>query len=104
MRTVKTLLFAGIFCFTCLAANPPADPTPDTSEANLVIQAALQPSPLEANLHRLTDEIGGRVPGTVAMQHAVTWGVQAFTAAAEPCSRLSWCAQFPRPGRPRSPR
>jgi len=77
MRTVKTLLFAGIFCFTCLAANPPADP----SEANLVIQAALQPSPLEANLHRLTDEIGGRVPGTPAMQHAITWGVQAFTAA-----------------------
>jgi len=77
MRTVKTLLFAGIFCFTCLAANPPADP----SEANLVIQAALQPSSLEANLHRLTDEIGGRVPGTPAMQHAVTWGVQAFTAA-----------------------
>jgi Zn-dependent M28 family amino/carboxypeptidase len=81
MRTVKTLLFAGVFCFTCLAANPPADPTADTSEANQVIQAALQPSALEANLHRLTDEIGGRVPGTVAMQHAVTWGVQAFTAA-----------------------
>src|SRR5580692_4549536 len=81
MRTVKTLLFAGIFCFTCLAANPPAGTTADTSEANQVIQAALQPSALEANLHRLTDEIGGRVPGTVAMQHAVTWGVQAFTAA-----------------------
>jgi carboxypeptidase Q len=81
MRTVKTLLFAGVFCFTCLAANPPADPSADTSEANQVIQAALQPSPLEVNLHRLTDEIGGRVPGTVAMQHAVTWGVQAFTAA-----------------------
>ena len=85
MRTVKTLLFAGVFCFTCLAANPPvkttADTTADPSEANQVIQAALQPSSLEVNLHRLTDEIGGRVPGTVAMQHAVTWGVQAFTAA-----------------------
>jgi Zn-dependent M28 family amino/carboxypeptidase len=81
MQTVKTLLFAGIFCFTCLAANPPADTTADTSEASRVIQAALQPSSLEVNLHRLTDEIGGRVPGTVAMQHAVTWGVQAFTAA-----------------------
>jgi Zn-dependent M28 family amino/carboxypeptidase len=77
MRIGKTLLFSFIFCVTCLAANPPAD----TSEANLVIQAALQPSPLEVNLHRLTDEIGGRVPGTVAMQHAITWGVQAFTAA-----------------------
>src|SRR5579863_9166544 len=81
MQTVKTLLFAGIFCFTCLAANPPADATVDTSEVNQVIQAALQPSSLEVNLHRLTDEIGGRVPGTVAMQHAVAWGIQAFTAA-----------------------
>ena len=29
----------------------------------------------------MTDEIGGRVPGTPAMQHAVAWGMQAFTAA-----------------------
>jgi Zn-dependent M28 family amino/carboxypeptidase len=77
MRTLKTLFFAGIFSFTCLAATPSAD----TSEADRVIHAALQPSPLEANLQRLTDEIGGRVPGTLAMQHAVAWGVQAFTAA-----------------------
>ena len=77
MRTVKTLFFAAIFSLICLAATPPFDP----SEANRVIQSALQPSPLEANLQRLTDEIGGRVPGTVAMQHAVAWGVQAFTAA-----------------------
>jgi carboxypeptidase Q len=77
MRTVKTLFFTSIFSLTCLAATPPAD----TSEANRVIQAALQPSPLETNLRRLTDEIGGRVPGTLAMQHAVAWGMQAFTAA-----------------------
>jgi carboxypeptidase Q len=77
MRTVKTLFYAAIFSLTCLAATSP----PDTSEANRVIQAALQPSPLETNLQRLTDEIGGRVPGTLAMQHAVAWGVQAFTAA-----------------------
>src|SRR5579864_5383876 len=76
MRTVKTLFFACIFSLTCLAAPPS-----DTSEANRVIQAALQPSPLETNLQRLTDEIGGRVPGTLAMQHAMAWGVQAFTAA-----------------------
>jgi carboxypeptidase Q len=76
MRTVKALFFAGIFCFTCLAATPA-----DSNEANLVIQSALQPSPLEANLQRLTDEVGGRVPGTLGMQHAVAWGIQAFTAA-----------------------
>jgi len=77
MRTVKTLLFASVLRLTFLAATPPTD----TSEANRVIQAALQPSTLEANLQRLTDEIGGRVPGTPAMQHAVAWGMQAFTAA-----------------------
>jgi hypothetical protein len=77
MRTVKTLFFASVFSLAAVAATPPAD----TSEANRVIQAALQPSTLEANLQRLTDEIGGRVPGTPAMQHAVTWGMQALTAA-----------------------
>jgi carboxypeptidase Q len=77
MRTVKTLFFASIFSLTCLAVTPPTD----TSEANRVIQAALLPSPLETNLQRLTDEIGGRVPGTLAMQHAMAWAVQAFTAA-----------------------
>jgi carboxypeptidase Q len=76
MRTVKALFLAAILCFTCLAAIPA-----DTNEVSLVIQAALQPSPLEVNLHRLTDEIGGRVPGTPAMQHAIAWAVQAFTAA-----------------------
>jgi len=77
MRTVKILFWASIFSVMCSAEAPPAD----TSEVNLVIQAALRPSPLEANLHRLTDEIGGRVPGTLAMQHAVAWGIEAFKAA-----------------------
>lgn len=77
MRTVKSLFWACMFSVLCFAAAAPADP----NEANLVIQAALQRSPLEANLHRLTDEIGGRVPGTLAMQHAVAWGIEAFKAA-----------------------
>jgi carboxypeptidase Q len=77
----KTLFFACMFSFTCLAATPAPDTEANQAVVNQVIQAALQPSPLQANLHRLTDEIGGRIPGTVAMQHAITWGVQAFTAA-----------------------
>jgi carboxypeptidase Q len=76
MRTVKILLLVGLFSLSALAASPV-----DPSSANKIIQTALQPSPLENNLHRLTDEIGGRVPGTPAMQHAVAWGIQAFTAA-----------------------
>jgi Zn-dependent M28 family amino/carboxypeptidase len=74
MRTLKTLFFLFI---ACLIANSQVD----INSENQVIQAALQPSTLEENLKRLTDDIGGRVPGTIAMQHAVQWGVQAFTAA-----------------------
>jgi Zn-dependent M28 family amino/carboxypeptidase len=77
MRTAKSLFFVGALC-AFLGAVPLSA---DNDEVSKVIQAALQPSTLQDNLHRLTDEIGGRVPGTPAMQHAVQWGVQAFTAA-----------------------
>jgi carboxypeptidase Q len=82
MRTCKILFsiilsFCFVFSFTALAVTPSAD----INAENQVIQAALAPSDLENNLRRLTDEIGGRVPGTLAMQHAVEWGTQAFTAA-----------------------
>lgn len=77
MRTVKTLFFVCMVPLACFAANPPAD----NAEIEKIIQVALQPSPIQENLRRLTDEIGGRVPGTAAMQHAVQWGMQAFTAA-----------------------
>jgi Zn-dependent M28 family amino/carboxypeptidase len=46
-----------------------------------LIQEALKPSALESNLRRLTDEVGGRIPGTPAMQRAVDWGVAAFKKA-----------------------
>jgi carboxypeptidase Q len=51
------------------------------SDADRLIAEALKPSTLEADLRRLTDEIGGRVPGTPAMQRAVQWGVESFKAA-----------------------
>jgi carboxypeptidase Q len=46
-----------------------------------VIAEAQKPSTLETNLQQLTDQIGGRVPGTPAMQKAVEWGVVSFQAA-----------------------
>jgi Zn-dependent M28 family amino/carboxypeptidase len=47
-----------------------------------VMQEALKPStPLQENLRVLTDEIGGRIPGTPAMQKAIQWGVDGFKAA-----------------------
>jgi carboxypeptidase Q len=46
-----------------------------------VVSEAQKPSALETNLQKLTDQIGGRVPGTPAMQKAVEWGAEAFQAA-----------------------
>ncbi|HSY33853.1 MAG TPA: M20/M25/M40 family metallo-hydrolase [Verrucomicrobiae bacterium] len=41
----------------------------------------LGPSPMQENLRRLTDEIGGRVTGSPAMDRAVQWASSAFRAA-----------------------
>lgn len=70
----RTLALLGLPLFTVMmfAADNSAD---------RLIQEALKPSPLESNLRRLTDEVGGRVPGTPAMQRAVDWGVAAFKDA-----------------------
>src|SRR5712671_4596292 len=59
-----------------------------TTEASSCAEAAakllpivMSPSPMEENLRRLTDEIGGRVTGSPEMAKAVEWGVAAFRAA-----------------------
>ncbi len=59
-----------------------------TTEASSCAEAAAKilpivmgSSPLEENLRRLTDEIGGRVTGSPEMAKAVEWGVGAFRAA-----------------------
>jgi carboxypeptidase Q len=59
-----------------------------TTEASSCAQAAAKitpiimgESPLEENLRRLTDGIGGRVTGSEEMAKAVEWGVAGFRAA-----------------------
>jgi carboxypeptidase Q len=85
-----------------LAQLPPAKPEPfgkgaapgqgaagcSTTEASSCAEAAakilplvLGPSPLEENLRRLTDEVGGRVTGSPEMAKAVAWAVATFRAA-----------------------
>jgi hypothetical protein len=49
--------------------------------AGKILPLVLGPSPMEENLRRLTDEIGGRVSGSPEMAKAVEWGVGAFRAA-----------------------
>src|SRR6202171_1976568 len=46
-----------------------------------ILSLVMGPSPMEENLRRLTDEIGGRVTGTREMARAVEWGVATFRAA-----------------------
>src|SRR3984957_4841387 len=72
MRTARLCLFL-LVCLVAMASGQ--------NPVDQVIAEALKPSPLEKNLQQLTDEIGGRVPGTVAMRQAVDWGVAAFKAA-----------------------
>jgi len=65
-------LLAILLLSSCLAAQAPAD--------KLLAEGQSSPT-LEKNLRALTDEIGGRVPGTPAMDRAVQWGLNAFKAA-----------------------
>lgn len=50
-------------------------------DSDRVIAEAMKPSNYEKNLRTLTDEVGGRVPGTPAMEKAVQWAVAAFREA-----------------------
>lgn len=72
MRINNICFVLPIFLAALALAQDPAD---------RIIAEALKPSPLETNLRRLTDEIGGRVPGTLAMRQAADWGAAAFKAA-----------------------
>ena len=46
-----------------------------------ILPLVMGPSPMQENLRKLTDEIGGRVTGTPAMARAIRWGVEGFRAA-----------------------
>ena len=63
------------------AACSAADASSCAQVASKLLPIILGPSPMEENLRRLTDEIGGRVTGTPEMAKAVEWGVAAFRAA-----------------------
>jgi carboxypeptidase Q len=52
-----------------------------TEAAAKILPLVMGPSPLQENLRRLTDEIGGRVTGTPAMARAIQWGTTGFRAA-----------------------
>jgi Zn-dependent M28 family amino/carboxypeptidase len=68
LRTALALLLLGSSAFT-------------QTRVDKVIAAAKEPAKLESNLRVLTDEIGGRVPGTPAMDKALEWAVMNFKDA-----------------------
>jgi carboxypeptidase Q len=75
MPSSRSLLFA--------LAITVATPTLSVAQSNdAVAQEALKPgTPIEENLRVLTDEIGGRVPGTPAFEKAQQWAIAAFKQA-----------------------
>lgn len=60
------------------AACSVADASSCAEVASKLLPLVLGPSPIEENLRRLSDEIGGRVTGSPEMAKAVEWGVGAF--------------------------
>ena len=71
------LILLTVFALKTVAAERDSD----REIADRLIAEALKLSPIETNLRRLSDEIGGRIPGTPAFQRAVDWGVAAFKEA-----------------------
>ena len=78
MLRIFKLLGLPLLSLAAFAADTNAQ---KNAEADRLIKEALKPSALDANLRRLTDEVGGRIPGTPAFQRAVDWGVAAFKEA-----------------------
>ena len=63
MQKLKAIWICLCLTAVCLATTPS-----ETDDSTRIIQAALQPSSLESDLRHLTDEVGGRVPGTPASE------------------------------------
>jgi hypothetical protein len=62
------------------AACSATDASSCAQAAAKILPQVMGPSPMEENLRRLTDEIGGRVTGSPEMAKAVEWAVAAFRA------------------------
>jgi len=62
------------------AACSATDASSCAQAAAKILPQVMGPSPMEENLWRLTDEIGGRVTGSPQMAKAIEWAVSAFRA------------------------
>jgi len=57
------------------------EPSSCAQAASKITPLVMGESPLEGNLRRLTDEVGGRVSGSPEYAKAVAWGIAGFRAA-----------------------
>src|SRR5438270_3160143 len=83
-----TMRFRPFACFALLIASavavaqdPPAARPNPASDTQRLIAEAQKATTLETNLRTLTDEVGGRVPGTPNMEKAFRWALAAFKQA-----------------------
>src|SRR4051812_10946429 len=74
---LATLLIASI---TPAQTAPAAAPARSSGIQKVIAEAQKAPT-LEKNLRTLTDEVGGRVPGTRNMENAFRWALAAFKEA-----------------------
>lgn len=72
MRYFFLLFFT--LCVSTLVAQPEKD-------VQKLVAQLLGETPIEEDLQELCDNIGGRVPGTLANERAVNWGLDKFRAA-----------------------
>jgi carboxypeptidase Q len=63
------------------AQKSTATPGASNPVAAVITEAQKHTPALESNLRQLTDVVGGRVPGTPAMDQAIEWAVAAFHTA-----------------------
>ena len=90
-KSSKSVLFAKISLFLVITVVGSAAPRVQaqvagsagtkSTEVYRVMIEAFKSSAMEDNLRKLTDEIGGRIPGTVAMVQAIRWAQSAFREA-----------------------
>ena len=83
MRIRRWAVPVAVLALICAAISFPGAQQGESNNdaAQRLIAATMGPSPMEENLRQLTDEVGGRVPGTQANGRGVAWGVEAFRQA-----------------------
>ena len=81
-RPIRHGFGATFALLACLAAAGSAESEfPDASAADRLLSEISRSPSIEENLRVICDELGGRMPGSPAMDRAVEWALEAFRRA-----------------------